>query len=302
MAWFSAMRGSAGAAGKKSVLPDLKRITTRVGRGNDVDIPADLLASVTQASQNEDDRRDIMRHLRECLAETSGKNWQRLYSAMMLLEALLKSGSPDLMKETAEGRHFDIVQRLSFLEVFSTADKSVQGMVRTKAVKLRKEVITALESVDLTEEKKVDLDEAETASTLSPESTENSFGSTRSVSTVGLGSGDAPSGSSTVSTVGFGSDENLQGGCNQVGICKKDVSNVTKRMILNNVVKIGHSDDTTSESECGEGSSHSTPHSSKPQRVSARERNERSTLGNGPSSEGGEVSVVQPPLVDLLDF
>lgn len=302
MAWFSGMRGSAGgAAGKKSVLPDLKRITARVGRGNDVEIPADLLASVTQATQNEDDRRDIMQHLRECLAETSGKNWQRVYSGMMLLEALLKSGSPDLMKETAEGRHFDIVQQLSFLEVYSIADKCVQGMVRTKAMSLRKDVITALESADL-REKKVEVDEVEIASTLSPESTENSIGSAGSISTVGLGSGDAPSGSSTVSTVGIGSDENLQGGCNQVTICKGDASNLARGMTLNNVVKIGHSDDTTSGSECGEGSLNSTARSSKPQRMSARERNERSTLGKVPPSKGGDVSVVQPPLVDLLDF
>jgi len=301
MAWFSAMRGSTGAAGKKSVLPDLKRITASVGRGSDVEIPADLLASVTQASQNEDDRRDIMQHLRECLAETSGKNWQRVYSAMMLLEALLKSGSSALMKETAEGRHFDLVQRLSFLEVFSIADKCVQGMVRTKAMTLRKEVITALESVDLTE-KKVEVDEAEIESTLSPESTENSIGSAGSVLTAGLGSGDALNGSSAVSTVGIGSDENLHGGCNQVTSCKGYASNLTKGMTLNNIVKIGHSDDTTSESECGEGSLNSIPHSSRAQRKSARERNERSTLGKGPPLEEQGASVVQPPLVDLLDF
>lgn len=301
MAWFSAMRGSTGTAGKKSVLPDLKCITARVGRGSEVEIPADLLASVTQASQNEDDRRDIMQHLRECLAETSGKNWQRVYSAMMLLEALVKSGSSDLMKETAEGRHFDIVQRLAFLEVFNIADKCVQGMVRTKAMTLRKEVITALESVDLTE-KKAEVDEAEIESTLSPESTENSIGSAGSASTACVGSADALNGSSCISTVGIGSDENLQGGCNQVHSCKGYAPNLTKGMTLNNVVKIGHSDDTTSESECGEGSLNSTPHASKSQKKSARERNERSKIGKAPALEEPVASVVQPPLVDLLDF
>merc|ERR1711957_1072824 len=55
-------------------------------------------------------------------------------------------GSPVLIAEAAEGHHFDLVQRLTFLEQFAyDQDKRVQHMVRTKASSLRTEMLRKLE-------------------------------------------------------------------------------------------------------------------------------------------------------------
>merc|ERR1712187_853105 len=91
----------------------------------------------------------IMKQLSECLAETSGKHWRRPFSSLILIETLLKSGSSELVAGTAEGRHFDLVQQLSFLEHSMFDDKRIQGMVRLKAETLRKEAVGLLASADL---------------------------------------------------------------------------------------------------------------------------------------------------------
>merc|ERR1719498_1599422 len=75
-----------------------------------------------------------MNHLRIRLSETEGKNWRRIYGSLVLVEQLLQRGSSVLMTEAAEGQHFDLVQRLSFLEKFVYRDDiRVQAMVRGKA-------------------------------------------------------------------------------------------------------------------------------------------------------------------------
>eukprot|EP00913_Durusdinium_trenchii_P035547 g33266.t1 len=113
----------------------------------------DVLALVVEATRlGEEERREIMMHLRECLAEPQGRRWRRIYAALelhsaVLMEELLKDGAPELVVETAEGRYFDLVQRLSLLEKFEcTNDLRVQNMVRTKATGLRSEVVPRLET------------------------------------------------------------------------------------------------------------------------------------------------------------
>jgi len=279
---FTSRQGAA-VAGNKTLLADLKRVTHTLSL-NASDIPADALTAVAQASNNEEERREIMKHLRECLAEATGKNCRRVYGGLILLETLLKRGSPELMVETAEGHHFDLVQRLSFLEHFDFSDRTVQGMVRTKAVALRKEVLPLLEAAALKDKQSVADPAMETTSTCSPGSTQSNYSA------------------GAASSTGFGSDD-----VSNV-LDKIDTSSASKRMVLNNIVKVGHSDDTTSESECEEGSVHAMRFG-KSRKRSTRERNMQSSQVQGYPSSGAQqqakdpIAFQMPPQpVDLLDF
>lgn len=184
----------------------------------------EVLTAVAEASHDEDDRRNIMRVLCDCLSESS-MHGHCVFDGLLLLEALLRSGSPELMTETAEGLHFDIVQRLLLLEHYGSVDKCVQGRVRTKAAALRKAVMPLLESARLKDGSETD-DPLEALSAM--------------LETL----------SSSASAA-------------------KDPSNVCKRRILNDIVAIGHRDDTSSESECDEDTCCATVPSCKPRRVSA---------------------------------
>jgi len=119
----------------------LKRITdsayTRKTLGG-AEIDGELLAPIIQESHDGDCRCEIMRHLRECLSEPSGKRWQRIYGGLALAEILMQHGSPALAIEVAHGHHFDLVQRVSFLEQFDAtargcADRRAQKALREKA-------------------------------------------------------------------------------------------------------------------------------------------------------------------------
>merc|ERR1719476_776751 len=93
-----------------------------------------------------------MRHLQQCLAENSGRKWLRVHAGLILVADLLKRGSPLIFVEAAEGRHFDLVQRLSFLEHFQhTDDKRAQNLVRNRAGPLRAQVVTRLQEASAAE-------------------------------------------------------------------------------------------------------------------------------------------------------
>jgi len=93
-----------------------------------------------------------MRHLQQCLAENSGSKWLRVYAGLTVVTDLLKRGSPLIFVEAAEGRHFDLVQRLSFLEHFQhTNDKRAQNLVRNKAGPLRAQVVARLQEASAAE-------------------------------------------------------------------------------------------------------------------------------------------------------
>jgi hypothetical protein len=134
----------------------LKRITdsayTRKTLGG-VDIEGELVAPVIAESHDEDMRREIMNFLRECLSEASGKRWQRIYGALALTENLMQHGSPALLTEVAQGRHFDLVQKVSILESFDAAargctDRRAQDVVRQKAKALRTILAAQLEKAN----------------------------------------------------------------------------------------------------------------------------------------------------------
>jgi len=190
--------------GANRLASDLKKVT----ESGVIELPKDLVTAVVQCSHNEEDRRTIMQHIRECLAEPSAIRWRRTYAALILVEDLLKNGSQELFDETAEGHHFDLVQRLSLLEVFEcTTDKRVQGMIRSKANGMRAEVISRLQTAG--ESRSVPEANCDRASIGSP----------------GL------IGGNTSSSESGGAPWRPEG-----------------QMVLNGIVAVGHNDDTTSES------------------------------------------------------
>mmetsp|Transcript_71108 Transcript_71108/g.179537 ORF Transcript_71108/g.179537 Transcript_71108/m.179537 type:complete len:277 (-) Transcript_71108:106-936(-) len=235
--------------GKKNSLEvDLGRIT----ESGVIEIPKELLDVVVEAAVGEDERREIMRHLRECLTEPAIKRWRRVYAGLVLVEELAKRGPPALLVETAQGHHFDLVQRLSLLEHFeNTGDRRVQNMVRTKATALRAEMVTRLQAAG---------DEAplqsggdaikDTASTCSPGITSNA-----SCSTSGTGSSStSPSGTAPARPEG--------------------------RMVLNGIVTVGHSDDTTDEEDSDDDGPRKAV-----QYKQRKERRNKKRTGHGSESE-----------------
>jgi hypothetical protein len=260
-----------GAAGGKTLPADLKRIT----HSGVLDIPKELLTPVIDASNNEEDRPEIMKHLRECLAEPKGDQWRRVYGGLVLCEALVKQGSPALLTETAEGRHFDLVQRLSFLEQFDYTDKRVMNNVRRKAEALRKEVVPLLQATETAsiERSKDFEDTKDTASTCSP-------GSSAAASTVTRASTIS---SQTAGMKGFGSDD-----IRPEDTLDSDPAEANRGKFLNNMVKVGHSDDTTDES--GDDKKPAPVKSQEPRKMTAKARNERSRRRRDQDSSSGSDS------------
>lgn len=137
-----------GAEGCATLASDLKRAT----ESNLVTIDEELLNPIVSASCSEESRQEIMRHLQQCLAEKGANKWLRVNAGLIVVADLLKRGSPLLFAEAAEGRHFDLVQRLSFLEHFEhTGNKRAQSIVRRKAASLRAEVMARLQEASAAE-------------------------------------------------------------------------------------------------------------------------------------------------------
>mmetsp|Transcript_18586 Transcript_18586/g.43673 ORF Transcript_18586/g.43673 Transcript_18586/m.43673 type:complete len:474 (-) Transcript_18586:254-1675(-) len=152
----------------------------------------ELLAPVVEATHDGASRREIMRHLCDCLSEPTGKRWQRIYGALVLTEKLVHHGSNDLLIETAHGHHFDLVQKVAFLEHFDSAtrgcsDRRAQHLVRKKASELRLLLIPRLRKAS-TEELPANTclcPTKDTASTCSPHTTSSTTMSSSIRSTCG---------------------------------------------------------------------------------------------------------------------
>lgn len=101
-------------------------------------IPEGAVLAVVHASHDAAGRREIMLHLHGCLSETASSQWRRVYSGISVLDSLLERGPQELVSEVAGGDHFDLLQRLSFLERYEYGyDPRVQNLVRRKALSLR---------------------------------------------------------------------------------------------------------------------------------------------------------------------
>lgn len=216
-------------AGGNTLQADLKKITD----SGITDIPTELLDTIVEASSDEANRREIMTYLRECLAgPTPAKQWRRLYSALVLIEDIMRRGDRLLVHETAEGHHFDVVQRLSFLEHYDNPDKRAQGLVKEKASTLRSELVPKLQNAS-----GKDLEDVRSEpSTCSPSvtSSRNTVVTDTSYEAEKRSCGSADS-SPHVSPMP------LQ-------------SKPTGRMVLNGIVSVGHNEDTTDDSSEDEAS------------------------------------------------
>mmetsp|Transcript_50125 Transcript_50125/g.106593 ORF Transcript_50125/g.106593 Transcript_50125/m.106593 type:complete len:364 (-) Transcript_50125:87-1178(-) len=244
--------------------------------------PPETLNNVANASHDEDQRREILLHMQECLAEPSSRRWRRVNGGLVLLDHLLRRGSPKVVTEIAEGRHFDPLQRLAFLEKFEFSDdKRVQNMLRQKATALRSEMMLRLQDPDY-----------EPATSSGPGGTQGSGrdhedrnGTSSASKYVGFGS-DSPPGAEpkqaapTTSSayVGFGNDS-----------VASYIGEGGKPKFVSNMVALGHNDDTTSESSGGEGN----------------RRTGRKKKGSKSRSGGGNGAVLPPdrrkPLEDSTD-
>lgn len=164
----------------------LKRITdsvyTRKTLGG-AEIDGQLLAPIIQESHDKDCRCEIMRHLHECLSERNGRRWQRIYGGLALTEALMQHGSPALAIEVAHGHHFDLVQKVSFLEHFDAVargctDRRAESSVCGRARDLLASLVPLLERASSEEIPGFSSDLKETASTGSKDAPSMSPGST----------------------------------------------------------------------------------------------------------------------------
>lgn len=245
---------------------DLKAVT----ESNVIEPPKETINMVVEATKlGMDERREIMLHLRECLAEPQTKRWRRMYAGLVLTEQLLKSAAPELMVETSEGHYFDLIQRLSLLETWEcTTDLRVQNMVRTKAAALRAEVIPKLGS-------------AETDAP--PKSPADSKGDRDLTS-------DNHSSMSGTSTAASNSSKNGFAGY---------VTKPESQMILNGIVAVGHNDDTDSDGD-DEGNAKAVAYRKTKQPpvapaapVATQSRNTESTAA---------IVSSKPAEVDLLDL
>jgi hypothetical protein len=172
----------------------LKRITdsahTRKTLGG-VAIEGQLVAPIIAESHDEECRREIMTFLRECLSETSGRRWQRIYGGLALTENLMQHGSPALLTEVARGHHFDLVQKVSILEYFDAAargcsDRRAQTVVRAKAKELRSILVPLIEKERAEDMLQSNiLDSKDTASTCSSGGISTATPSTAASSTSG---------------------------------------------------------------------------------------------------------------------
>lgn len=262
--------------GGQGLQADLKRVTD----SGVTDIPKELLTTIVEASSDADSRREIMKHLQACLAEPAGaKKWRRIYAGLLLTESLMLNGSNVILAETAEGHHFDVVQRLAFLEHFElTSDRRAQHMMRTKAKELRVALIPQLQSASDEGLLKQMVDAAtvaENASTCSPGS------------------------NATIQTGSSLKTETETNEWHGVELPKAGDACSTIPKVINGIVAVGHNDDTTDEESSGnENKSGGAPREQ--HRSSKKERDQRSSLAQGSPSPVAAASPAQT--VNLLDF
>lgn len=219
---WNRIRGNKG----ESLVGDLKKVTDC----GVIDVPKELFKPVVEATLDADNRRQIMNYVRECLCDTNTKRWRRVHAAILLTEELMLKGDTSLVIEVAEGAHFDLVQRLSFLEVYDLpADRRAQGMVRSKAAALRKELVHRLETAP-----------KEECSSLSDAAKDNQ--STRSPGNLSSTTMSPRSTINSVST-GFGSEDVIN------DHSSIDFNRPKGKVVLNGVVTVGHSEDTSDEED-----------------------------------------------------
>lgn len=118
---------------------ELERLLDSVTlKADSIDLDRAAMEGVVRFCAEEADRRIIMRHVHSCLAMPQSSEWRCVYLALQVLEQLFSQGPPQLVTEAATGAHFDVVQRLSFLEKYEMGiDVRVQSLIRRKATAMK---------------------------------------------------------------------------------------------------------------------------------------------------------------------
>jgi hypothetical protein len=107
-------------------------------KADSIDLDRAAMEGVVRFCAEEADRRIIMRHVHSCLAMPQSSEWRCVYLALQVLEQLFSKGPPELVTEAATGAHFDVVQRLSFLEKYEMGiDLRVQSLIRRRATAMK---------------------------------------------------------------------------------------------------------------------------------------------------------------------
>lgn len=128
---------------EKSVSP-LESALANATDATSIVVPDDVLREISDAAKVVENRRTIMQHLARCLNETRGSQWRRVYLAIIILQDLISNR--ELVDEITEGVHFDLGQRMTFLERFEySLDDRVQNIVRQKATSVHVSYRTAHE-------------------------------------------------------------------------------------------------------------------------------------------------------------
>lgn len=147
----------------------LEKNLARITDSGLVDFPEEIFKVVIQESHGQYGRQVIMTHICRCLTDVAKpKEWKRLHAAMILIEELMMKGSRVLLAETSAGLHFDILQKLSFLERFQhTASEYAQSVVRSKAQVLKSSLVYQLQAYSVKNRGKTAGNDTETESTCS---------------------------------------------------------------------------------------------------------------------------------------
>jgi len=118
---------------------ELERLLDAVTRtAGSIDLDRAAMEGVVSFCAEEADRRTIMRHVHACLAAPQSSEWRQVYLGLQVLEQLFSKGPPELVTEAATGGHFDVVQRLSFLEKYEMGiDVRVQNLIRRRATAMK---------------------------------------------------------------------------------------------------------------------------------------------------------------------
>lgn len=241
------------------------------------------------------------------MGESAGRHWRRVYGGLVLLEELLRRGSPAVPKEIGQGLHFDPIQRLTFLERFEYQDdRRVQGMVRQKASALRANLLARMEG--------------EMPDSPSPGSTGSRKGP--------LSPGGQLSGSGSGGRFeGFGSDgpghvdvadappyNPAYPGFGSDGFPPPADSGASRNVLVNGLVNVRHRDDTDSESSTDDrkgrrransrdrGQGHRGYERRRPLEDSTDSDSSRGARQTRPTAkETRPTAKPPPPQVDLLD-
>jgi len=108
-----------------------------------------VLQPISQGTHTKRGRQQIMKHLEECFQKPlENDNWRKIHSSLVIASQAMLNGSPTLLEEIAEGRHFNPLQQVSLLSHYKMEGISIDSekLVRSKASALHDELQPQLQA------------------------------------------------------------------------------------------------------------------------------------------------------------